>query len=108
MSKDFHPAVDAKEFGRMLNICSRMAGKHIANHPNRIDVGKGTVHHAYRLPYADAVAIATGKQPLPKLTEKPKRAKPTKPRMKPAKAPRDAPRAANGCLYGLKRKPEEA
>lgn len=106
MNKDFHPAVDAQEFGRMLNICSRMAGKHIANHPNRIDVGKGTIRHAYRLPYADAVAIATGKQPIPKPDEKPKRA--GKPKIKPAKVPKDAPRAANGCLYGLKRKPKEA
>lgn len=110
MKEPFHPPVDAKEFGQMMNICSKLAGMYIAAHPKRIKIGKGYIHQTFRLPYETAVALATGREKLPPL-ENPRRSgkSPAAPRVThPPKAPKDAPRAANGCLYGVPRRTKEA
>lgn len=107
MNKDFHPAIDAKAFGEMLGICSKLAGMYIKAHPKRIKVGRGQVHQTFRLPYETAVAIVTGKEALPSI-DKPRRGKSAPVAPRAPKAPKDAPRSANGCLYGVPRKTKEA
>lgn len=101
MAERVHPAVDAREFGEMLGICSRLAGEHIKNHPRCIVVGKGRIRPRYRLPYDDAVAIATGRQELPQL---PWAQKDTVKPPKPPRRRKTEGRAANGCLYAARRK----
>lgn len=94
----------------MMNICSKLAGMYIAAHPKRIKIGKGKIHQTFRLPYETAVALATCREELPSL-EKSKRSKKTQsaPRaVAPPKASKNAPRAANGCLYGVPRRTKEA
>ena len=101
MAERVHPAIDAKEFGEMLGICARLANEHIKNHPRCINVGRGSIRPRYRLPYEDAVAIATGQQELPELPKTPKEhyEQPKMPRRR-----RTGERAANGCLYAERRK----
>lgn len=109
MKEPFHPPVDAKEFGQMMNICSKLAGMYIAAHPKRIKIGKGKIHQTFRLPYETAVALATGRETLPSL-EKPRRSKTAASMqiVRPVKAQKNAPRAANGCLYAVPRRTKEA
>lgn len=111
MARDpVHPAIDAKAFAEMLGICSKLAGMYIAAHPRRIKIGKGQIRQTFRLPYENAVAIATGMEALPPL-DKPRRVKAERPAtpktIKPPKASKNAPRAANGCLYGVPRRTKE-
>ncbi|MDD6041957.1 MAG: hypothetical protein PUD63_12315 [Clostridia bacterium] len=104
MAERVHPAIDAKEFGEMLGICARLAGEHIKNHPRCIVVGKGRIRPRYRLPYDDAVAIATGRQELPELPQPVREPKETVKRPKPPRRRKTEERAANGCLYAARRK----
>lgn len=110
MKEPFHPPVDAKEFGQMMNICSKLAGMYIAAHPKRIKIGKGKIHQTFRLPYETAVALATCREELPSLEKSRKSSKTTAmPRtIHPPQASKNAPRAANGCLYGVPRRTKEA
>lgn len=110
MKEEFHPPVDAREFGQMMNICAKLAGMYIAAHPKRIKIGKGKIHQTFRLPYETAVALATGRETLPPL-EKPRKSSRTNTppcTNRSSKATKNAPRAANGCLYGVPRRTKEA
>lgn len=110
MKEPFHPPVDSEEFGQMMNISAKLAGMYIAVHPKRIKIGKGKIRQTFRLPYETALALATGREELPALDKPRKSSKtPAMPRtVHPSKATKNAPRAANGCLYGVPRRTKEA
>lgn len=94
-----NPMVTPEELAEMLGISTKTALRHIQAHPRCQTVGRGTVKQRYRLPYADAVAIINGEQPLTEPVQAPKRAKPTT-----VTKPHGGQRAANGCLYAQKRR----
>ena len=94
-----NPMVTPAEFAEMLGISEKTALRHIKAHPRCQTVGRGEQKQRYRLPYADAVAIITGEQPLVEHEQAPKRANPTT-----ITKPHSGQRAANGCLYATKRR----
>ncbi len=91
--------VTHEELAEMLGISVKTALRHIKAHPRCQMVGRGQIKQRYRLPYADAVAIINGEQPLVELHQP----EPVRPRVKATK-PRNGARAKNGCLYASKRK----
>lgn len=94
-----NPMVTPEELAEMMGISVKTALRHIKAHPRCQMVGRGQIKQRYRLPYADAVAIINGEQPLMELHQ----TAPAKPRVKATKH-REGARAKNGCLYAAKRK----
>lgn len=93
-----NPMVTPAELAEMLGISEKTALRHIKAHPRCQTVGRGEQRQRYRLPYADAVAIINGEQPLAEPKPYPKRAKPAT-----VTKPHGGQRAANGCLYAQRR-----
>lgn len=94
-----NPMVTPAELAEMLGISEKTALRHIQAHPRCQTVGRGTVKLRYRLPYADAVAIINGEQPLVEPQQAPKRTKPTT-----VTKPHSGQTAKNGCPYAQKRR----
>lgn len=94
-----NPMVTPAELAEMLGISEKTALRHIKEHPRCQTVGRGTVKQRYRLPYADAVAIINGEQPLVEHEQAPKRAKPAT-----VTKPHSGQTAKNGCPYAQKRR----